>query len=193
MNKEKYLSALGTNIAVSVGLGAYISYVLANEHYTARQTIILEGSVINHTAFLNSGSARLYLQNEDNEEHTLLFYQENNFFSIEQGAKPYKDNDLYIEFLEDSEVCLIPDKHIENLYKLFPEYHQIQNGLNRNIKEILFLHQLNLSTLDAEKKYNQFLNQFPHISMVCEQKKIASFLGIDPKTLSRLRGKPKRK
>lgn len=189
MDKQIYLRQLGRNQLVSVGLAAYIGYVLITEPFKAKQLITLGQSEINATTLLSKGSARLYTENQDKQQNTLLFYQTGSFLSIEREMKLHTSSKLCIEFLEDSELSMVPDKHIANLYKLFPEFQQIQNGLNQVIKQTLFHHHLNLSLLDAEKRYNLFLIQFGHITLVCEQKKIASFLGIDPKTLSRLRGK----
>jgi len=193
MDKEKYLKALGKETALSAGLAAYTSYVLTKEAFSAKQTLPLDQISINPTTMLLKGSARLYLETADREEYTLFFYQHQDFLSIEPGMKLPAHSTLSIEFLEDCELCEVPDKHIPNLYKLSPEFPQIQNQHNQTLKQHLFNHQISLCVLNGAERYNRFLSEYKQIAMVCEQKKIASFLGIDPKTLSRLRGRPNRK
>lgn len=190
MDKEKFLQQLEVGPSVSVGLAAYIRYVLKEETFRAKDRVYLHTSELNHLSFLYKGSARLYIQQEDeNEEYTLFFYMEGDFPLVEIDMAIYPGTKLALEFLEDSTLQLIPAKHIHNLYKLFSEFHQLVIKLNTARISKLFLHHLSQNQLNAEERYNQFLKDYPKIALVCEQKKIASFLGIDPKTLSRLRGK----
>ncbi|RZM24701.1 MAG: Crp/Fnr family transcriptional regulator [Pedobacter sp.] len=193
MDKEEYLTALGKKTALSAGLAAYINYVLIAEQFSAKQVLRLDQIRINPTTMILKGSARLYLETEYREEHTLLFYQHHDFLSIGPEMRLHPESALFIEFLEDSELCLVPDNHLANLYKLFPEFPQVQSGHDQTFKQILFNHHISLSVLSGFQRYSRFLSEYKQIAMVCEQKKIASFLGMDPKTLSRLRGKPNRK
>jgi len=193
MDKEKFLQQMGSSPAVSVGLAAYIKYVLHEEKFNAKDRIYLGQSKLNTLSFLYKGSARFYLEQEDSkDENTIMFYLQGDFPLIERTMEVYPGAKLALEFLEDSTLQLIPDKHLHNLYKLFREFHQIQIRLNAALMGKLFLHQLNQNQLNAEDRYDQFLKDYPKIALVCEQKKIAGFLGIDPKTLSRLRGKNSR-
>lgn len=190
MDKEKFIAQMGAHPPVSVGLAAYLRYVMLEEHYRSKDRIYPVQSELNTLSLLFKGSARLYLeQHETKEEITMMFYLEEGFLVTEREMEICGNSKLAIEFLEDSTLYLIPDKHIGNLYKLFPEFHLIHANLNRMMKTKMFSHQLKQSQLDAEGRYEQFLKNYPKIALVCEQKKIASFLGIDPKTLSRIRGK----
>lgn len=193
MDKEKFLQQLGNKPAVSVGLAAYIRYVLREEKFFAKNRIYLKQSELNTLSFLYKGSARLYIEQEDSkEENTIMFYLEGDFHLLERDMQIYPGTKLTLEFLEDSTLQHIPDKHIHNLYKLFREFHQLQIKLNAALIRKMFLHQLSQNQYSAEERYDQFLKNYPKIALVCEQKKIAGFLGIDPKTLSRLRGKNSR-
>lgn len=190
MDKEKFLQQMGSGPTVSVGLAAYIRYTLYQEEFHAKDRVYLYMSKLNTLSFLYKGSARLYLEQKDSkEEITIMFYLEGDFPLIKRDMEIYPGTRLALEFLEDSILQLIPDKHIYNLYKHFKEFHQIQIKLNAALIRKMFLHQLSQNQLNAEERYEWFLKEYPKIALVCEQKKIAGFLGIDPKTLSRLRGK----
>lgn len=190
MDKEKFIVQMGTHPRASVGLAAYISYVMREEQFRSKDRIYLAKSELNTLSFLYKGSARLYLEeHETKQELTLMFFLEKAFLVTEREIEICDNSKLAIEFLEDTTLYLIADKHTGNLYKLFREFHLIQTNLNRMMKSKLFSHQLKQSNLDAEARYEQFLQDYPRIALVCEQKKIANFLGIDPKTLSRIRGK----
>ncbi|MCX2476931.1 hypothetical protein OQZ33_21535 [Pedobacter sp. MC2016-05] len=193
MEKENYLHQLGKDTAISAGLAAYINYVITAQPFPAKQILPLNQSGLNITSLISQGSARLFLKGEEYQEQTLLFFQENSFPGLERNLHLLAESTLYLEFLEESEIMMLPDDHIANLFRLFPEFPNIQNDLNRTLNQTLLNHQLQLSLYDSYERYEKFLKEYAHISLVCEQKKIASYLGIDPKTLSRLRGRPRRK
>ena len=93
-----------------------------------------------------------------------------------------------IQAIEDSELIVIKR---ESLYELYRESWKWQQ-VGRRVVEDSYIdmeqRSISLQTLSAQERYEQFLIEFPEVIKVVPLHQIASFLGISPETLSRIRG-----
>jgi CRP-like cAMP-binding protein len=140
-------------------------------------------------AFLNiiiSGSAGIFL---DKNGHTLcldLCY-ENDFFCDYMSFLTQTPTPLYTQALEKTTVLSATFQAMETLYVASPMGVQI----GRIAAESLYIHkqqqQIELLTLTAEERYKQLLQKQPETIKRTPSKHIASYLGITPESLSRIR------
>jgi len=141
--------------------------------------------------FIVSGILRLYYVDDEGNEYTKSFCAENDFVAAYSALLLAQPSRLFIEALEDSRL-LIADYSV---YRLLCEEHPCWQVVNCKIAEGLFIKkEKRESTLlldDAKTRYLNFLKEYPGLETRLKQHHIASYLGITPVTLSRIRAQLK--
>lgn len=160
---------------------AKIRYVNAKEYF------ISEGEIPKKMAFVGSGLFRYVYINKKGQEITKSIIPEFNFISSYSAMIMQTPSYFYIEALEDSEILEIPyQKWLKlkerNLY--WNSFLVLQLEKAFTIKE---KRERELLMLDAETRYNNFLKEFPNLQNRVKQHIVASYLGIHPESLSRIR------
>lgn len=152
-----------------------------------KQFLLNEGQVCKHISYVNSGCLRQYTIDSKSIEHIIQFAIEdwwisdlNSFLS----GNPATDN---IDALEDSEVLLLEKSardelleacpKMERFFRLLLEANHVAN--HRRVIEAL--------SVSAEARYLNFIETYPKIFEQIPQSQIASYLGITPQSLSRIR------
>jgi CRP-like cAMP-binding protein len=158
-----------------------------------RHYLLQEGDVWKYNAFITKGCLRTYTVDEKGNEHIINFAVENWWTGDRESLSTGQPSIFNIDALEDSEVVLIPKISFDQLCADIPAF-------NAMVSEILhksFVASQNrihtFISLSAEDKYLRFLEKYPHLPMRVPQGMIASYLGITPETLSRIRNKTARK
>ena len=141
--------------------------------------------------FIVSGILRLYYVDDEGSEYTKSFCVENDFVAAYSALLLAQPSRLFIQALEDSRL-LIADYSV---YRLLCEGHPCWQVVNCKIAEGLFIKkEKRESTLlldDAKTRYLNFLKEYPGLETRLKQHHIASYLGITPVTLSRIRAQLK--
>ena len=152
-----------------------------------RQYLLREGDVCKYIAFIAKGSARMFTVDEKGHEHIIRFGLESWWISDHESIVNLTPSPYFIEMLEDSEV----------LVTSFPTAIELRN------KSRCF--DLTVKTLDkfqaiamqkrihaaigmtAEERYCDLLRTYPQFLERFPMNMIASYLGLSPETLSRIR------
>lgn len=165
--------------------GLFLSKLIV-KNYRKKELILKEGNVCKYAYFINSGCLRYYY-NINGEENTAQFFFENGWYTDYDSfltGKPSKQN---IEALEKSELLLISIEDLQELYKEIPKFER----MGRMMAESSFLgiRQRNemLGNHTAEERYIALMNERPKVFERIPQHYIASYLGIKPQSLSRIR------
>lgn len=149
---------------------------------------IKEGQVCDFIGFINAGLFRMYYI-LDGKEINLHFFLENEFVVVYNSFLTNIPSRFYIEALEDSEVVVFNKIHVEKNYK---RYHNWES-FGRKIAEYVYLivesRSHSFLFMNAEERYLQLLETRPQIFQRVQLYHIASFLGIERESLSRLRKK----
>ena len=146
---------------------------------------------IGHTCrtiyFINRGLARIYYFKGDTDV-TECFAFENQIIARVESLFSGKPSRKGIQMLEESEVVAINATHLFGLYNDFPDIER----LFRKIFEAGYVETVNriesLQFHSAEERYRDLLEISPNILKRVPLKLIASYLGITPVSLSRIRG-----
>ena len=145
------------------------------------------GDVPQTIGFTISGILRLYYVDADGNEFTKSFCAENSFVAAYSALLLRQPSRLFIQALEDA-LLLIADY---SAYRAISESHASLQQLNYKIAESLFIKkEKRESTLlldDAKTRYLSFLEEYPGLEVRLKQHHIASYLGMTPVTLSRIR------
>lgn len=151
------------------------------------QFLLTEGDFCTYSGFVCKGFLRKYSVNDKGIEHTVYFATENWWISDRQSLMDGKPSRYNIDAVEDSVVLLISKSNFEMLNERIPAFKDmvnliLQRSLNAAHERINETFQ---ST--AEEKYYHFLKTFPNLANRAPRHMVASYLGITPETLSRIR------
>jgi CRP-like cAMP-binding protein len=162
--------------------------VLKRQTVEKKTQLLQAGQVCNQLWFINQGLARAYYFKED-KEITSWFMMETDFIISVRSFFGQQRSYEYIEMLEPSELVSITYSDLQELYATYSEFNQVGRILTERYyarsEERLF--QLRMNT--AQERYDALLMAHPTIFQRASLKQIASYLGLTPETLSRLRAK----
>lgn len=137
--------------------------------------------------FVERGLLRQFSIDEKGKEHTLHFAPENWFVTDRESAYFKQPSKYFIKSLEESVVVLIDEILIQKLTSRLPSFSDFNNRLLHNhIRHLENRINLLLSAT-AEERYLRFVEMYPDILLRVPQTMVASYLGITPESLSRVR------
>lgn len=154
-----------------------------------RQNLLLEGDPSKYSAWVAKGCLRLYLLDSRDSERIVEFGLEGEFIAdrssfVELGASPY-----FIDAVVDSEVILFTMQGLDTLVRSIPNYGRMMGKVMDGVLAMYQARVLTTHSLSAEEKYNWLFDQHPRLLQAVPQRMVASYLGVTPATLSRLRGR----
>lgn len=135
---------------------------------------------------IGAGLVRYYI-NADGEERTYFFNREGDFVCDYESFLPQSPSQKNIQALEDTLLYLINHHDLQRLYKELKEGERLGRlGIEQVFVNII--QQLSSMYNDSpETRYQRFLEAFADISQRVPQYYIASYVGIKPQSLSRIR------
>ena len=157
------------------------------------EILLRAGEICKFGIFVASGCLRTYTIDDKGKEHILQFSVENWWTGDMKSFIASTPTVYYIDALEDSDVLLFDDAAMQKVVKCVPGMaEQYQTGLQKSASAKNERIVASLSAT-AEDRYNSFLKTYPTIAQRVPQHMIASYLGISPETLSRVRKQLSRK
>ncbi|MEO7283988.1 MAG: Crp/Fnr family transcriptional regulator [Gelidibacter sp.] len=187
MNDTNFKTFLATNLAIDEH---EISPLLENCRIKRVQKdafLLRPGEYCKHTFFVENGLMRQYSIDEKGKEHTISFAPENWFVTDRESVYFNQPTAYYIQALEDSTVTIIDENLIQVLTDKAPSFTEFNNRLLHNhIRQLQNRINLLLSA-SAEERYLNFIEMYPDILLRVPQTMVASYLGITPESLSRVR------
>jgi CRP/FNR family transcriptional regulator, anaerobic regulatory protein len=157
--------------------------------FRKRQYVLQEGDVCTQFYFVVRGCLRMYKIDEKGNTHILQFAAENYWINDLGSFHDVKPSTLNIDALEDTVVLQVSRNDLISLYINAPKFDRIFRVLLENSFVRLQERLLQNISSSAEERYQSFLEVYPHLTNRLSQVQIASFLGITPEFLSRLRNK----
>lgn len=151
-----------------------------------KEFLVRQGETCRHIAFINEGLLRLYYDVEG-VEHVRQFHFERSFCSEYQSFLTEKPAQMSLQALEDSELLLISHADLHALFRLSKEFERIGRVLAE--QSFIFVSQRFASMLlePPEERYQILVRERPKVVQRVPQYMIASYLGITPEALSRIR------
>ena len=174
-------------LPLSAEEAALIESLITKSNIKRKELILKEGQVCKHYTFVIKGCFKMYGIDDKGFCHNIQFAAEGDWIADIGSFYTQTASKLYIEAIEGSEIYQInqPD-----LYGLFIEVHKV-NRMFKVISENNFVEIQNRVLQNfsstAEQRYLRFLEQYPHLSNRLPNTQIASYLGITPEFLSKIR------
>lgn len=163
--------------------------LLKVRHLKKKEFLLRAGEVCRYETFVLEGCLRNYFLDEKGDEHILQFSVEDWWTSDLYSLLTRTPATQFIDALEDSTVAMLEQDDLERLYRQVPKFERffrimLQNAFIAQQQRIL---QSIGST--GEERYLAFRKKYPTLEQRLPQHQIASFLGITPEFLSKIRGK----
>lgn len=153
----------------------------------AKKLLLSPGQYCNYTFYVLKGLIRYYSVDNSGREHVLQFAPEGWFVADRESMFFKKTSNFFMESLENSEVLLLN----ETFLKLFCQRHTEFVDFNHILLHNHIRHLQNrvneLLSLSAEERYLNFMKLYPTIVSRVPQWMVASYLGLAPESLSRVR------
>jgi len=156
--------------------------------YRKKQFILQEGDVSRYESFIIKGCTRTYETDAGGQEHILHFGIEEWWVGDLYSSLSEKPSVYHSDCIEACEMLHITKEKQEILYAKVPAMERffrilIQNAFIASQNRIL----TNLSK-SGKERYNEFIAKYPLIEQRIPNHQIASYLGLTPQSLSRIRG-----
>jgi CRP-like cAMP-binding protein len=180
------LNSMQNVITLSPAEVGTVTSLFKEKTYKKGEFFLEEGRICKQVGFVAKGLLRYYI-NHDGEEKTYGFSQENNFVCNYESFLSQKPSSKIIQALEDSVLFVISHGDLQLFYT------NVRNGerFGRIAIEAVFLQMLkdlsSFYTESPELRYERFLNNHSNLLQRISQYHIASFVGVKPQSLSRIR------
>ncbi len=153
----------------------------------ANEFFLKEGEVCGHIGYVIKGLLRSYFYDDQANEITTNFFPEGCLIISMDSFNNQTPSKEYIKAIEDSELSVVSYERQMEIYKLVPAWNQICKDLSDiKIAEMLKRTE-SFQTLSATERYQRFCKEYPQLLQRVNLGYIASYIGVDNATLSRIR------
>ena len=147
--------------------------------------VLQKGEICKDLIFVQKGCLRLYYIQEDIEISVWFALEHSSAIEIYSFISE-KPTDYFLQAIEDTEILFLPKSTLTSLYLTYPKLQELM----RKFWEDVILHLLARFTAlqrdSADKRYLDILNK-PELFQTIPQKYLASFIGVTPTSLSRIK------
>jgi CRP-like cAMP-binding protein len=152
-----------------------------------KTTLLRAGDICDFEGYINRGCIREYFIDRKGMELTLEFAVEDWWVSDITSFESQTQSNMYIETLEDCELLVLSRKAKEVLLQQVPKLERMFRLMIQRHLTVVQNRLFKTISYPAMDKYMEFTRRYPTISQRVPQHYIASYLGISPEFLSRLR------
>jgi CRP-like cAMP-binding protein len=167
---------------------AYIAFC-DTRLYKKGEHVFKHGDIPRFNVFITKGCMRTYYIGADGTERTTLFAEEGYWTGDLESMRAMAPTQQNLQALEDCEVITLGREKWEYAYKTFPWIAAIHAMGQQRRAAKLTEHLGRLLTESPEANYLKLVQERPKLVQRVQQYYIASYLGISPETLSRIRKK----
>ncbi|HKZ37864.1 MAG TPA: Crp/Fnr family transcriptional regulator [Chryseolinea sp.] len=189
MNSSVILTNVAKHITLTEKEKTYFISLLQYQTLKRKDFLLKEGEVSKYSTFVLDGALKGYTVDKEGNEHILSFALKDWWIADMYSYISQKPGTLNIEAVADSEVAMLSKENQEILFAKVPKFERffrilVENSLVANQQRLID----NLSAT-AEDRYLHFIKKYPLIPSCVPQHNIASYLGITPEFLSKIRAR----
>lgn len=161
--------------------------LLRSKSVRKKQLLLREGEICDFEAYIVKGCVRTYYIDENGSEVILQFAVEDWWVSDIGSFHERQPSMLYIEAMEDCELLLLSPARKEELLAKVPQFERVFRLMIQRHLVALEKRLIRTIAKTAEQRYLDFIGQYPKIALRVPQHYIASYLGMTPEFLSKVR------
>jgi len=177
---ESYIPLKGTEKQL-------LERIITERQLKRKQAILQEGFPCKHYTFILTGCLRMFAIDQKGTEHNILFAAENNWIADISSFHSGNPSRLFIESIEASCVLQIEQQDLYSLYINAPKFDRIFRVIIENKYVALQNRVLQTISSTAQERYLAFLEEYRSLALRLPNTHIASYLGITPEFLSKIR------
>ena len=186
---ELFFRKLNEKITFTSEEQTIIKGYLTPKKIRKKQYLLQEGDVCKAIAFVEKGALREYTVDEKGTEHIFQFALEGWVISDLYSFMTGEPATYNIDALEDSELVLISKSAQDEILRRVPKYETYSRMQLTGAYLAMQKRVTSLISLPVEERYVYFTKLYPDIVQRVPQHMIASYMGLTPETLSRIRKK----
>jgi CRP-like cAMP-binding protein len=152
-----------------------------------KQYFLQEGDVCKYIAFIVHGSARMFSVDDKGDEHIVRFALESWWLGDTESFNLLTPSRYNIEILEDSEMLIISVADAVDLRDQNQPFNLTIRAMDKQLSIATQKRIHAAISMTAEERYEDLANTYPQFLQRFSQSMIASYLGLSPETLSRIR------
>ena len=154
--------------------------------YKRKTILTAAGEVERHLYFVLEGVQRAFYLDDDHPEATIVFTYAGSFSGVADSFLTETPSRFFLETLTTSRMLRTTFRQVQTL---MDEFHGIERlirlAVSHSLRGVLE-RQTELISFSAEEKFRTLLKRSPHVLQIIPHKYLASYLGIDPSTFSKL-------
>jgi CRP-like cAMP-binding protein len=158
-----------------------IKILQKNEH------LLIEGQLCDFIVLVRQGALIYYKLMDEIKEVTTDFAFEGDWVTDNLSRLNHSASFINIKAIEDSELLVFKQADLDELYSKVPKLEKLGRQLMENAFVKISQHSIDLQVLSATERYTKLLKAHPEILQRVPLYHIANYLGIAPKSLSRIR------
>lgn len=151
-----------------------------------KELLCTVGTVERHLYFVCEGLQRAFYQHTNGKDYTLVFTYSGSFSGVADSFLTGHPSRYYFETLSPSRFLRCSREALQGVCAAFPEVESAILRLTAAVMEGLLQRQIELQCFSAEEKFRALLDRSPHVLGLIPQRYLASYLGIDASTFSKL-------
>ena len=164
-----------------------ISSALVSRKIKKDTLLLKQGDVCSQVFFTSKGLLRAYTLDNAGKEHIIQFGPEDSWIADRNSFYFHEPSMFYVDAIEDSDVIYVGQEFYSKAEKIIPGFSNFTvMALHNSIRFMQRRINLLLSAT-AEQRYIDFIELYPNLTLRVPQWMIASYLGITPESLSRVR------
>ena len=187
MEYQNFRNHLSKILGVPIASLEFSSTFYEVKQAKKNEIILREGEISDCTFFVEKGLLRMYSIDKVGKEHVIQFAPENWIISETTSQLLNEKSRFYIEAIEESTIIVTREGFFEDLSKIYPDVAEKNQRLMFNHIKNLQNRVNALISTTAEERYLEFLKKYPNLMLRAPQWMVASYLGITPESLSRVR------
>jgi len=161
----------------------------SEKHLEKNDYFATEGEYASKLGFKSSGIVRAFYRNNQGNEYNKTFFSKKGFIAAYSSLVSHQKNQINLQCLTGCTFFIADFSEIKKLYDTHPKIERLARILAEQFFVSKEKREIELVMLDATERYKIFQSEHQHLENLIPQYHIASYLGITPTQLSRIRAK----
>ena len=184
-NKQQLRNYIASHISISNDVMDHMMRIFSDRLYKKGEYFSKQGELSRFCGFVCEGIFAMHILNDDGSQYIKTFITGRHFMLA--TFKPEEQSTINIQAMTDALVMQADYSVLETMFEKYPSLGLFAKVEIEKYLESAYRKLEEFATKDAKDRYLLFLREFPDVADQIPQYHIASYLGITPTQLSRIR------